>query len=322
MNARGFPAGLPAGLLAGLVLAALVPLPGPTVAAKRQVIDRAAIIVNKKMMTQRELDGVRELQKREYQARYRGAKLEEKLGNLDRVVMKEMVESLLLEARAERLGFGVSDRELDQRVAAILKSDPRVGAIYSDQTLREYVVRDLLKRKVLNQEVNTRVVVSSKEVREACLANRDSGREVDVGHILLRGDSPEVLEKIRQIRSRLEAGANFEETALATSEDPSVKRNRGRLGFNRRGNFFKPFEEKAFALKPGQLGGPVRTRLGYHLIKVFAVRQTSRVDCDKLSAVARQRLRDRLWNVKKQARLKVYFADLRSRAEIRILGDR
>ena len=185
--------------------------------AERIVIDRVKIIVNSKMVTKREVDAVRDLLEREHRQTYRGSDLEKKLKDLDREVLDQLVENLLLEARAARLGIRIDDKEIEERVDDIIKRDPRVSAIYSDATLKNYIIRDLLRKRVLQREVTAQIFVDAKDVREACRKATVENREVEVGHILLRGFSDDVLKKLATIRRQLEAGAEFEEMALAHS---------------------------------------------------------------------------------------------------------
>jgi peptidyl-prolyl cis-trans isomerase SurA len=101
-------------------------------------------------------------------------------------------------------------------------------------------------------------------------------KEVSVSHILVRlgenEDTTEAWNKIMEIRRKIEAGASFEETARAVSEDPSAKNNGGKIGYFTAFQMVYPFEEAAYRLKPGELSMPVRTRFGYHLILVDSVK--------------------------------------------------
>ncbi len=67
------------------------------------------------------------------------------------------------------------------------------------------------------------------------------------------------------LMSKVQAGAKFADLARAHSMCPS-KRQGGDLGYFGKGEMVKEFEETAFALQPGQLGGPVKTEFGYHII--------------------------------------------------------
>jgi peptidyl-prolyl cis-trans isomerase D len=94
-------------------------------------------------------------------------------------------------------------------------------------------------------------------------------------HILLRVESDAtdeevaaVEERAHALRERLRRGEEFAVVAQETSEDPGSKANGGDLGFFRRGQMVKAFDEAAFSLEPGALSEPVRSEYGFHLIRV------------------------------------------------------
>jgi peptidyl-prolyl cis-trans isomerase SurA len=70
------------------------------------------------------------------------------------------------------------------------------------------------------------------------------------------------------IRERLMKGEDFASLAKAVSEDPSAKDNGGDLGYFTAFQMVYPFEKAAYDTKVGEVSMPVRTRYGYHLIKV------------------------------------------------------
>jgi len=81
-------------------------------------------------------------------------------------------------------------------------------------------------------------------------------------------DSQLVAEEIVRLREEILAGADFAELAEVVSDDQGSAAQGGALGTFGRDRMVKPFSDAAFALKPGQLSEPVRTRFGWHLIKV------------------------------------------------------
>ncbi len=101
-------------------------------------------------------------------------------------------------------------------------------------------------------------------------------KEIYARHILVRlgenEDTTEAWEKIMEIRRKIEGGASFEEMARAVSDDPSAKNNGGRIGYFTAFQMVYPFEEAAYRLHPGELSMPVRTRFGYHLIRVDTIK--------------------------------------------------
>ncbi len=89
---------------------------------------------------------------------------------------------------------------------------------------------------------------------------------------------------------RIQAGEDFAALASQLSADPVSAQQGGDLGFFKRGEMVKPFEEMAFELKPGVVSDPVRTDFGYHLIKVEEVQQAGYDPLEVVRAELRTRL--------------------------------
>lgn len=82
------------------------------------------------------------------------------------------------------------------------------------------------------------------------------------------------LNKILEIKGEIESGKiSFEDAALKYSQDPSARDNKGLLGYFSAFQMVYPFEEAAFNTKVGQISDPVKTRFGYHIIKVHDSRE-------------------------------------------------
>lgn len=96
-----------------------------------------------------------------------------------------------------------------------------------------------------------------------------------------RKKSEELLQQIRK-------GADFAQLAQRISEDPGSASSGGDLGYFKQGEMVKPFEEAAFALKAGEVGGPVRTEFGYHLIKVEEVQEGGQASLSQVKEGIRQ----------------------------------
>lgn len=104
-------------------------------------------------------------------------------------------------------------------------------------------------------------------------------KEIHASHILIlceENASPEdtlkAYKKIKEIRQRAVGGEDFGTLAQTLSEDPSAKDNKGDLGYFSAFRMVYPFETAAYKTPAGQVSNPVRTRFGYHLIKVHDVR--------------------------------------------------
>jgi peptidyl-prolyl cis-trans isomerase D len=73
--------------------------------------------------------------------------------------------------------------------------------------------------------------------------------------------------KADDILNKLKAGGDFAALAKQYSEDPGSGAKGGELGFFSRGEMVKPFEDAAFALKPGEYG-IAESQFGFHVIQV------------------------------------------------------
>jgi parvulin-like peptidyl-prolyl isomerase len=95
-------------------------------------------------------------------------------------------------------------------------------------------------------------------------ANKDSFKvdEVTASHILVKEEAT-----AKEVQAKLQAGEKFEDLAKQYSIDGSAASG-GSLGTFGRGAMVKEFEDAAFALKPGEISDIVKTKFGYHIIKV------------------------------------------------------
>ena len=87
--------------------------------------------------------------------------------------------------------------------------------------------------------------------------------QIRASHILLKD-----ADTARAIFERVKTGENFEKLAYDYSIDPSAKKNRGDLGYFLWGAMVEEFQTTAFAMEPGEVSQPVKSRFGYHIIKL------------------------------------------------------
>ncbi|GIX22036.1 MAG: peptidylprolyl isomerase [Gammaproteobacteria bacterium] len=128
------------------------------------------------------------------------------------------------------------------------------GIEVDEQTLRERYERGLAEGRFRTEE--------RRKARHILIA------------VPVEADETAVAEKralAEKLRAELEAGADFAELAKKYSDDEGSAQDGGDLGEVRRGMMVKPFEDALFALEPGKVSEPVRTRFGFHLIRVDEV---------------------------------------------------
>ena len=164
----------------------------------------------------------------------------------DEVLMQGLTEQLvdqtLLAAAAREAGM---DERAD--VALSLKNQER--AVLADAYLQA--------------EMNSRVTADAlRTAYEAQYVDADPEAEIRAAHILV--DSQ---EKAAELRDQLDGGADFAKLAEEHGTDGTASRG-GDLGWFGKGDMVPSFGEAAFALEPGQIGGPVESPFGWHLIRV------------------------------------------------------
>lgn len=117
-------------------------------------------------------------------------------------------------------------------------------------------------------------------------AGKPGEEEVHAAHILVADE-----DKAKAIIAQLKTGKDFSELAKDNSTDPSAKTNNGDLGFFKKTDMLPEFADAAFALKVGEYTqAPVKTRFGYHVIKLLERRTAAAPDLDSVRDEIRQQM--------------------------------
>lgn len=104
-------------------------------------------------------------------------------------------------------------------------------------------------------------------------------KDIKASHILILvdenaspADTIKAYTQINKIRNEIANGKSFEDAAVTYSQDPSAKDNKGDLGYFSVFRMVYPFESAAFNTPKGSVSKIIRTRFGYHIIKVTDIR--------------------------------------------------
>jgi peptidyl-prolyl cis-trans isomerase D len=130
--------------------------------------------------------------------------------------------------------------------------------------------------------LGAQVTVTPDEVKAqyaASIKQYTRNEERDAAHILIAvkpdasdADKAAAKKKAEDLAARAKANpAKFAELAKQYSEDPGSAGQGGDLGSNPRGTMVKPFEDAVFAMKPGEIVGPVQSEFGFHVIKLLGI---------------------------------------------------
>jgi peptidyl-prolyl cis-trans isomerase C len=144
---------------------------------------------------------------------------------------------------------------------------------------------------------------------------------VRVAHIMIGyklHDTSEARKIAHEIYDELKNGADFTAMAEAKSEDPSVKTNKGDLGWQQHAHMVEPFAVAAFALeKKGDISEVVQTKFGFHIIKLLDKKAPELVPFEEVKT----RLTVHLLEKYKQDRWLEYVNEKREKYEVTIEGE-
>jgi len=196
----------------------------------------------------------------------------------------------------------------------LLFREGQQGGMEKDPEI-ERQVADLRKRLVVQRvmrQYQTPPTISDAEVQAYYDANPNlySTTQVAASHILVKDE-----ETAKQIRTELEQHPDrFAALATEKSTDTGSAKKGGELGLFGQGRMVPEFDKAAFALQPGQISQPVKTRYGYHIIKVTERKEGERKPFDQV----KEQIRTTLRNQRLQEQVDGHFAELKKGADVKI----
>ncbi len=186
--------------------------------------------------------------------------------------------------------------------ASAVPKNPSAQQAYFDADKEGYRVPEKIRIAYIEispDQFRDAIEVDEKRIEEYYLENAArfiEKKQVKARHILFKvaenaseEEMEAVLGKAREVLERARKGEDFAELAKEFSEGPS-KEEGGDLGFFSEGQMVKPFEEAAFSLGKGEVSDPVKTRFGYHIIKVEDIKEEAARSLEK----AREEIREDL----------------------------
>ena len=257
------------------------------------IIDRIVAIVNGEIITLSELERYRSKLREGSEATGNPWEKRAKVLESRREILDRLIEEKLVDQQCKKWAIKVSERDIDmaiedvKRLNAITDEQLKMalmadGLSWEDyrQQLREEIKRAKLVSRIIRQEFT----VDQEGLKKFYIEHIERFKEPDqirASHILIRipQDADDLLvealrHKCETISERLRRGEDFGELALLYSGDASAKSG-GDLGFFKKGELLPEFERCTFNLQTGQLSSIVRTKIGFHIIKVTGRKEGS-----------------------------------------------
>lgn len=298
------------------------------------VVDRIAAIIESTVVTERELEekarpqmtGLEDVTDPSERSRKRQAILRQVL---DEVIAERLTDTELNKLR-DRMG-AVPDADVERAFEETAKmnnmtKDQLTAALYNQgQTVSEFknqIRRQMERTRYLQMRAQNKASFTDKDVAQRCAELRQtmmSDLQVRASHILVRVglDAPEAevtkaKAKADAIYQRIQSGEAFS-TALKDSDDTVPN---GDLGYFRRGEMLQAVEQVSFGMKVGEVSKPVRTRVGFHIVRVEDKKVSEGDGC--ADEATRQRVQGELYNREVEHQLKLWVDELRKKAYVDI----
>ena len=251
--------------------------------------------------------------------------------SLRREVLERLIDDELILQQAAELKLTVTSDQVDSSIAEIKKQnnidDDQLREALRAQGMsmanyRADLKRQLLRFRVLNIAVGSRVNVSDEEVKAYYERHMkgSANTQVRASHIFVAipdgADRAIVAEKQAQANKILERAKteDFAKLAREVSDDAATRAEGGDLGFFGKDMLPKPIEELVFAMKPGEVRGPVRADRGFHVIKLVDRKIKDAKPLDDVKDDIRMQLRQK--DMERQT--KIYLTELRKKTLVDI----
>ncbi|SPW47961.1 chaperone precursor (peptidyl-prolyl cis-trans isomerase) [Escherichia coli] len=188
----------------------------------------------------------------------------------------------------------ISDEQLDQAIANIAKQNNMTldqmrsrlaydGLNYN--TYRNQIRKEMIISEVRNNEVRRRITILPQEVESLAqqVGNQnDASTELNLSHILIPLPENPTSDQVNEAESQARAivdqarnGADFGKLAIAHSADQQAL-NGGQMGWGRIQELPGIFAQALSTAKKGDIVGPIRSGVGFHILKVNDLRGESK----------------------------------------------
>lgn len=258
--------------------------------AAPQVVDKVAAVVNNGVVLESDVDGL--MQSVKLNAGQAGQQLPDDATLRHQILERLIMDQIILQM-GQKMGVKITDEQLDQAIANIAKQNNMTmdqmrsrlaydGLNYS--TYRNQIRKEMIISEVRNNEVRRRITVLPQEVDALAKqigTQNDVSTELNLSHILIalpeNPTSEQVNDAQRQAESIVEEARNsadFGKLAITYSADQQALKG-GQMGWGRIQELPGIFAQALSTAKKGDIVGPIRSGVGFHILKVNDLRGQS-----------------------------------------------
>ncbi len=320
-------------ILAGCFFISAITLITRTLGA--EVVDRIVAVVNNDIISLYELNLLtKPFIERIEQAHYTIEEEQKMLYEIRRKMLDQLIDAKITDQELKRHNITVSEREVDgaiervKEMAFLTDEDLRAELASQGLTMEEYRTRtkeQLLRRKLINREVRSKIVITQQDVKAYYDSNLDTyggEKKYHLRNIImpvpsLAGDEKkqEILVRMQEIWTELKQGNDFAAMARMYSQSRLASEG-GDLGFFQLDELSPQLKEEIQKLKAGEFTPVMETDVGYQILYVEELVETPGKSLEEVASEITEKLYNEIVDKKYQSWLK----ELRSRAYIKIVN--
>lgn len=219
-----------------------------------------------------------------------------------------LIGETLVRLESRQLGLSVSKQDVDLYIEEIKRGNDLDDATLSEalaqqgftiETYKHQIAKELLKNQLVMRKIRDKVKVTPADVRKFYDDNKEQFAKAGSVHlrqiffVLPPNANEEQQQRVAAVAQRavgeLQSGNSFAQVAKKYSQGPEAE-DGGSLGWMRKGQMIPQLEEVAFSLRTGQVGPPVRTAAGVHILMVDEMKASEYVPLEQVEPQITERL--------------------------------
>ena len=308
-----------------LILILMLPVSG---SAYGQVVNKVVAVINNEVITRQDVNQLLAVLYAQYVQEYEAGELLDKMEEAKKDILIQMIEDRLILSYAKKLNIRVLEEEIDRKLESVKDGFPSEEVFYNTIETQGITIADLKNRykdqvmmkKVLDFEVKSRIAVLPSEISEYYEQHREDFKldeKYKVRHILIKAVSEVDFElakiEIEGVYKKLREGEDFAKLASLYSQGPNKDKG-GDMGFIGKGEMLKELDQVIFNLKPGESSGPIKSKIGYHILKIEDITHSGYLSLEDVQG----NIKARIFQKKFKEKLNEWLGKLRSEAYISI----
>jgi parvulin-like peptidyl-prolyl isomerase len=257
------------------------------ISSSEALVDRVVAVVNQEVIMFSDVERWSRSFQEEIQTEDR-LERRERIQEVFRRVLEKLIEEKLIDQEAKKSGIKVTSKEIEGAIEELRRQNAVDQENFEKllaaegltlEAFKKEIEKRILRTKLIQGAVKVESKAGEKELRDFYQKNMDWYRiheSYRTSHILFlvpkeatRDQIREIRKKCQKVLEKIRGGEDFGEMVFLYSEDTVSRKDRGDLGYFKRGELLPALEREAIQLRVGEVSGVIRTEFGFHLIKLL-----------------------------------------------------